>query len=264
MGARSWSEYGKAKIILVHACDLLELTFKDNLALKKEFNRAVIKEATEKLSLCKKSIAATEGILVQTKLYEGLVTETILHAAKIHKASLIVMGTLGSAAAKEKILGSKTAAVIGKTVIPVLVIPLLSEWKTPKNILLAIHNFKEAGKDMVSPVFDLTSLFNATLHLAKFTDMDTASSADYLADKKGLAASAGKLGEKYQTAIKTVHLDGHRFEKTIEKYIRDKGIDITAMITHRRAFLKSIFKRSMTKKMSYHTAIPLLAIPASG
>ena len=72
-------------------------------------------------------IRKEEMVAIQTKLYKGFVTDTILNAVQLHSPDLIVMGTLGSAGGKERILGSKTAGVIGKTNVPVLVIPLLSE-----------------------------------------------------------------------------------------------------------------------------------------
>lgn len=253
----------KAKIILVHACDLLELTFKDRLALKKEFNRKIIHEANEKLSLCKKSIADTEKVPVQTKLYKGLITDTILHSANVHKPDLIIMGTFGNARAKEKIFGSKTAWVIGKINVPVLAVPLLSEWDIPKNILLAINNFKEGTPALVGIVFELAQFFHAGVHIIKFTDADTAHAIDYLSDERGGNAYIEKLQGIFKNVnIKFTHLDGHKFEKTIEKYITGNNIDVVAMITHKRTLVKSIFKRSMTKRMSYHTSIPLLAIPA--
>lgn len=253
----------KARIVLIHACDLLELTFKDNLALKKEYNRKIILEAKGKLSLHKKSIEETEKVLLQTRLYEGLVTDTIVYAAKVNKADMMVMGTLGSAGVKEKIFGSKTAGVIGKIDIPVLIVPLLSEWSIPKNILLAINNFKEGTEKVIAPVFELAELFKAGVHILKFTDADTSSAVDYLANER----SGMNYIKRLQTTFKTipvgfVHLDGHKFEKTIEKYIIANKVDVVAMITHKRSFAKSLFKRSMTKKMSYHINIPLLALPS--
>ena len=41
-----------------------------------------------------------------------------------------------------------------------------------------------------------------------------------------------------------------------------QGIDLLAIVTHKRTFMESIFSGSKTKKMCYHTSIPLLAIPA--
>jgi len=257
------AKYAKARIVLVHACDLLALTFKDNYALKKEYNSNIIREAKGKLGLLKRSIEETEKVPVTTKLYEGPITDTILHAAKVNKADIIVMGTLGDSAAKEKIFGSKTAGVIGKTNLPVLAVPLLSEWFEPKKILLAINNFKEGSESVIKPVFEMAALFTAEIQVAKFTDSDTAHAVDYLSTGRGGNAYLRQIQTWFKKAnIQFVHLDGVKFSKTIEKYIDKNKIDMVAMITHKRSFMKSIFNRSKTKRMSYHIKIPLLALPA--
>ena len=252
----------KAEIILIHAFDLIDTTFKDNQTLYKEHNQAISEKANENISLLKKSIEDTEKISVHIKLYKGNVTDTILQASEKHHADLVIMGTLGETRLQEKIFGSITAGIIGKTSTPVMAVPLLSEWNTPKKILLMVNNSEEKP-DMVKSVFELAELFNATVHVAIFTDVDSAEAIDYLKDKRGVDSYEEKLKIKYKNIdIKSVHLDGHRFQETIEEYVLDQRIDIVAMITHKRTFLKSIFNRSMTKKMSYHTRIPLLAIPA--
>ncbi|WP_297815056.1 universal stress protein [Segetibacter sp.] len=53
----------------------------------------------------------------------------------------------------------------------------------------------------------------------------------------------------------------NEFDDAIERYIKDNGIDMMIMTTHKRSLWKSIFNTSMTKEMAYHTNIPLLAIP---
>ena len=252
----------KAEIILIHACDLIDTNFKDNQAMYKEHNQTISERANENLSLLKKSIEDTEKLSVHIKLYRGNVTDTVLQASEEHQADLVIMGTLGETRLQEKIFGSITAGIIGKTNIPVMAVPLLSEWDTPKKILLMVNNSDEQP-DMARPVFELAELFNAMVHVAIFTDVDSAEAIDYLKDKRGVTSYEEKLKIKYKNInIKSVHLDGHRFQETIEEYVLEQRIDFVAMITHKRTFLKSIFNRSMTKKMSYHTRIPLLAIPA--
>ena len=251
----------KAEIYLIHAGDLIDTNFKDNQTMYKEHNQTISDKANENLSLLKKSIEDTENLSVHIKLYKGTVTDAILQASEEHHADLIIMGTLGEAGLKEKIFGSITAGIIGKTNIPLMAVPLLSEWGTPKKILMMVNNSEEQP-DMAMSVFELAELFNATVHVAIFTDVDSAEAIDYLKDKRGVDSYEEKLKTKYKnTDIKSVQLDGHRFQQTIEEYILEQCIDIVAMVTHQRTFLKSIFNRSMTKKMSYHTRIPLLAIP---
>ncbi len=256
------AKQAKAEIFLVHACDLIDSPFKDNQTMYKEHNQAITDKANENLSLLKKSIEITEQLFVNVKLYKGTVTDTILQVAEDHHANLIIMGTSGMAGLHEKIFGSKTAQIIGETDVPLIAVPLLYEWKLPEKILLAVNYFEEQP-DIINPVIELAGLFNATLHIALFTDVDTAGAFDYLNHKRSITAYEEKLKSLYKnTSIKSVHLNGHSFQETLEKYILEQSIDIVAMVTHKRTFLESIFNRSMTKKMSYHTQIPLLAIPA--
>ena len=253
----------KAELFLIHACDdLIDTTFKDHLTLKKEHNLRITDKANEKLSLLKKSIEDTKKISVNILLYEGKITDTILQASEENHADLIIMGSLGEAGLKEKIFGSKTAWIIGETNLPVLVVPLLSEWEIPEKFLLAVNDF-EGQPDITDSVFEMAELFNATIHIAIFIDVDSASNIDYMRDRRSISAYADKLKRQYKnTIIEPTQLDGHRFQETIEDYINQKGIDIVAMVTHKRTFMESIFNRSMTKKMSCYTRIPLLAIPA--
>lgn len=256
------AKQAKAEIFLVHACDLIDSPFKDNQTMYKEHNQTITDKANEKLSLLKKSIEITEHLFVNIKLYKGKVTDTILQVAEEHHANLIIMGTSGMAGLHEKIFGSKTAQIIGETNVPLIAVPPLYEWKLPEKILLAINNFEEQP-GIINPVIELAGLFNAIVHIAIFTDVDTAEAFDYLNHKRSITAYEEKLKSLYKnTSIKSVHLNGHRFQETLEEYILKQGIDILAMLTHKRTLLESIFNRSLTKKMSYHTQIPLLAIPA--
>jgi nucleotide-binding universal stress UspA family protein len=252
----------RAQIILVHACDLVDTTFKDHLTLKNEHNQAIIDKANENLSLLKRNMEGADQLFIRIELYKGSVTDAILQACEENHADLIIIGTLGKAGLKEKVFGSITAGIIGKTYVPVIAVPFLSEWDIPENILLAVNDFEEQP-GIVKPVFELAGLFNATIHVVIFTDADTAEAADYLKHKRSIMAYEEKLRTHYKyTKIQSVHLDGQRFVETIEEYIVEQGIDIVAMVTHKRTLLGSVFSRSLTKKMTYNTKIPLLAIPA--
>ena len=253
----------KAKIVLMHACDLFETPFNDRLSLKKKFNRQITKEANEKLSAYCKSITETEKISILKKVYNGLVSDTIVYAAKANKADIIIMGTLGSAGVKEKILGSKTASVISRTEVPVLAIPLLAEWKTPEHILFAIRSLNEGRKDLVKSLIDIAELFSARITIAKFFAHFPGQPHKQLAiERAGNSYIKSIRTWSPSTTLSFVHPEGHRLEKSIGKYITQNNVDILAMITHKRNLINSIFHRSMTKKMSYHSAVPLLVLPS--
>ena len=199
-------------------------------------------------------------MLVNIQLYNGTITDTIVVAAEEHNADLVIMGTLGITGIKDKIFGSNTAVVISNTTVPVLAIPLEYDWKIPAKFLLAINHFDEAT-DILYPIFDLAKVFNAEVRVAVFTDEDKGV-AEFVSDAKEIRFAEEKLRRKYSgLVINAEHLSGRHFEESINDYIGKNQIDILAMTTHKRNLIGSIFNRSLTRKMSYHSKVPILAIP---
>ena len=171
------------------------------------------------------------------------------------------MGTLGNAAIKEKLFGSITAKLISHLPVPILAIPLLYEWEIPKNILLAVNHFDEQPSTLL-PIIELARLLGATLNVTIFTNEDTAGAVDYLQHKKDIDLFCRNMQHDFpELNIVPAPVYGHNFEDAITNYIAENPTEMLVMITHKRNFLESIFSRSMTRKMSYHTDIPLLSIP---
>jgi nucleotide-binding universal stress UspA family protein len=255
------AKLNNGSILLVHACSLVDSSFREKAELKTEFNNTITDEAHAKLSLLKKSIEETERVSVNIQLYSGTVHDTVLDAAEEFNASLIVMGTMGITGLKEKIFGSKTAYIIGKSKIPVITIPLEYEWSVPQKLLLTINHIEEAN-ELVHPAFILARRFHTQVQIAIFSNEEDIINNDHYKHTDEILTIRNLLREKYPDInIEAHHLSGHRFHNVLNEYIDNNKIDILVMLTHKRSFASSIFNRSMTKKMSYHTKIPLLAIP---
>ncbi len=255
------AKVAKAEMLIVNVCDAVNTPFTDKTIVEQKYNLPV-EEATQKeLLLLQKELKENYQLNVETQMYGGPVIPSVIQAAEENNADMIIMGTLGNAAFKEKLMGSVTAAIIGKTTIPVLAVPLLSEWEIPKHILLVSNHFDEEAEN-TKPAFDLAALFNAKVTVAVFTDKDKAVAVDYLENTRGILAYEEKLKAVYkETVLEPEKLDGHKFQETLDEYIDENYIDLLVMLTHKRSFTETIFHKSMTKKMSYHTNIPLLAIP---
>ncbi|MBV8203657.1 MAG: universal stress protein [Candidatus Eremiobacteraeota bacterium] len=71
-------------------------------------------------------LAKDAGVAAQTQLVGGSVSEAVLTAADEHGCDVIVMGTHGRTGIARAVLGSKTADVIARSPLPVLVAPHLS------------------------------------------------------------------------------------------------------------------------------------------
>ncbi len=217
--------------------------------------------ARDKLTETAKSIQEISNIIVTEKIFYGIPLYAIEDAIKLFEIDLVVMGTLGNAAFKEKIFGSKTASVIGQSPVPVLAIPLLGEWKAPNKILVAINSFNEKEAHLL-PAIKLCRIFSAALQVFIFTDTDDDYVEDYAEHEKNIILYRDKLKAVYQDVeIHAVHLAGKRFTENVKNWIASNSIDIMVMLTHKKNIIEKLFTGSMTKKMSYHIDIPLMAIP---
>jgi len=237
------------EIILVHAVDPGIMEDK-------------IRKTTEKMELTIKNSAGADAINITPKVCLDRPVPGILESISDYNADMVVMGTLGNTALAERMLGSITASIIGKSPVPVLAIPLLSDWKVPKKILLAINRFDEKESQLLT-VIDLARLFSASIQVTVFTDTDDGFVEDYDEDELKIAAYRDMLKEQYKDLeIHAVHLAGKHFKENVKNWINNNEIDIMVMFTHQKKnIIEKIVEGSMTKKMSYHTTIPLLSIP---
>jgi nucleotide-binding universal stress UspA family protein len=276
--AVQFAKQAKAEIVLVHACDLVGTTFKDHLSIKKEHNKEVLDKANEHLALLKKSIEDTEKVTVNVKIYNGNVTDNILQASEENNADFIVIGTRGNTELTERIFGSTTSGLLGKTAVPLIVVSPLSEWDVtskplpetdpeggkfaPAAILLATSHFEE-NKALLDPIVDVAKLFSSTIHVVVFVDTDIAEAYDYVYNLGELSHYIRFLKKTYPgVSFKGELLEGDDFESTIEKYNDKNGVDIMAMITYPKNFLDRMLKKKMTKEMALHSKIPVMAITA--
>ena len=253
-----------AEIILLHAFEVKGNVYTDYMGVNKEFTQSLLNEAEQKLKQVKKSIEETEKVVVTTRIFRGTVKDAVLKTAIEANADLIVMGTLGASGFKEKLLGSKTAGIIGSVSIPVMAIPYEYEWKKPETFLIATNHF-EKEPAILDYVFELADLYMSQVQVAVFTDEDDDEAATYMEHLRRTPLYEKLLKQRYQEEnVTAIHLYGLEFENTLQKYIKEKGIDILVMITYQKkeGIWNRMFNPSKTKKMSYHINVPLLAIPA--
>ncbi|MEO8712443.1 MAG: universal stress protein, partial [Parafilimonas sp.] len=226
------------------------------------FNLTMLNDAKEKLELRKKSFEETDRVVTDIVVSADSLNDTIANSAVSKKFDLIVMGTLGASGIKEKLWGSRTAAVIGKAGIPVMAIPIDYKWKKPQKILFATNKF-EKDPVILDYIFELADLYMAGIEVAVFTDEDEDKAGTFLEHKRKIAEYGEFLKETYnEETLTSAHLYGKNFDEVLQNFIKENNIDILVMVTYPHGFWNRIFNPSKTKRMSYHTTIPLLAIQA--
>lgn len=252
-----------AKITILHSYEVVSNFSADYLGVNKEFTLNMLSDIEKKLDNLKAELEKDHNISVDTFLSTYPLADAIKKVASERKADMIVMGTLGASGIAEKIWGSRTSSVIGKTNIPVMVIPHDYRWEKPSKILFATNKFQKDSR-ILNYLFELAGLYMANVQASVFTDTDDEKAEVFLENKRNISEYESFLRQNYnEEALTSVHLTGTDFGETLQTYIEHNHIDMLVMVTYQTGFWKRLFNPSQTKKMSYNTKIPLLAIPAT-
>jgi nucleotide-binding universal stress UspA family protein len=257
------SQLTQAEIILMHSFETMGPVYTDYMGINVEYHQKQMNENIKKLEEIKKSIKEKQKVDISLAMYSGSVKNNILQAIEDKGIDIVVMGTLGATGLKEKIWGSNTVSIAGKSNIPLIVIPADYKWSPPGKILFTTNNFEEDPK-LLNLIFEMSHLFLAKVYVAVFSDENTDTAIKFMANSRQINEYEEKLRKKYKDdTLTAVHLSGKDFENTLANHLHQNKIDMLAMITYQRNFIQRIFNPSMTRKMAYHTEIPLLIIPAA-
>lgn len=190
-------------------------------------------------------------------LREGLPEEEILAYSKEYRPSLIVMGTRGKSQKDMDLIGSVTGEVIEINKVPVLAIPEnvpFSSLDEAKNIAFAT-SFNQRDLVAFDKFMELIKGYDMHIHL-----FNISTSKDQWNEIR-LTGVREYFKKQYPDAdITHTVLDDGDLLLAIEKFVRDKQIDVIALSTYRRSILARMFNPSIARKMLFHTDTPLLVM----
>lgn len=250
-----------AEIILLHVCSLPDPTYSDDQGDIHDYNRLRTMELSTLLRQYRASLDAAPGVSIKTILVEGETIDTVVQKAEAYQVDLIVMGTRGASGLKALVMGTRTAAVMKATEIPVIAVPEAYEGNAMKNIVLAIQ--KEEDAALLQPVIALQDLFGAQLKTVIFTEQD-APVATMLEDSHTMVVATHRLQKTFgKNNLLYENIEGADFQEAIEDYVRTHNVDLLVMVSHRKSLLQRLFRSSMTRKMAFHTRIPLMTLHES-
>jgi nucleotide-binding universal stress UspA family protein len=171
-------------------------------------------------------------------------------------ADLIIMGTNGASGLKELIMGSNTASVIDNAKCPVLAIPLDAPCATIERLGFAYD------KEFVENLTTLDFLVWFTKRFSTLLDVFHVKGSEQDSDSAEMRINAHHL-KQYLSEIQHSYSEivGDNIEEGINRYSLEMNIDVLAMMHRSRSLFERLFRRSYSKKMAYHTSIPLLVIP---
>lgn len=246
-----------AKVTLLHAYHIpvpateAPIVLISDEDLRRE-NMATLQKFRDKLLLQ----GAGQGLEIECRVEPGFAVDEIPAVAAKSQAELIVMGVSGTGMVNEYLIGSSTVGVIRNTKIPVLVIPKGHGFKKPGHIGFAFDYKGAVQHRQIESLKQMAKSFQAHLQVFCLEKESEKISVDK-------AVSGVKLENTLQDVPHSLHFPkGEDVVEGINHFADQHDIDMLAMLPHEHGILERIMNRSITRKMVFHTRLPLLVLPS--
>lgn len=246
----------KAELILLHTFDLPII---DSQAIP--INSAAIYDTIELANLehFKKELPKLRAIMEERKIehinmnhimMDGDLVNNIQKVIKQEHIDFVVMGTKGATGWLDSFIGTNTGSAISDVSVPVLSVPLESNFKKVETIGFTTR-FREKDIEAMNKVLALAKKLHAKV---KCLYVKTSKS-----DVSNEAIKRWESLFNEEENLKLFIIPNENVKETIEDFLISQEIDLLAMLTYKRNFFVELFTTTTTQKLSYHLKTPILA-----
>lgn len=190
-----------------------------------------------------------------TQVAQGSLSLNIEDLVEKLSIDLVIMGTKGASGIAAAVIGSNTSDVIQAATCPVLAVPESADVTAlPTQILFASDNKGLSNSEVISPLVHIAKKYGSHIHLMNVLDEGKMTSVDE-------AVAGLNLDHLLEEVEHTFHFENSNDKaQAIEEYLNTHNIDMLAVIPRKNNFFDAIFHRSVTRKLTLHTKVPLLAM----
>jgi len=190
---------------------------------------------------------------------EGNAGNQICREAKESEVDLIFVGSHGESGFRDVLFGSSTWNVIRRSPVPVLVIPKDALFTGIKHIVFGTE-YREGEISALTFLAQFAKHFDAELTVLHVTNYVLSKAFEKEIFEKFRRDIKGNISYK---KIKMKLIRNDDLIMGLNKFCQNTKIDLLAMSPQKQILFQKIFtpSASNTKKMSFHSTIPLMTIP---
>lgn len=196
-------------------------------------------------------------VQIIAKFREGVPEEQILIYAKKHKPLMLVMGTKGVDSSSSDLLGSVTAEVIDRSLVPVFAFPEQTPFDRFEGIRTVGFLTRFDQRDLI--------VFDAMMQLLKSLKLKVCfvhfSNTENPWDEVQLAGVKDYFKRQYpELETSYVLLGNVKIVENLNKFIQEHNIDILTLASQKRNIFARLFNPGIAHRMVFHGSTPLLVI----
>jgi nucleotide-binding universal stress UspA family protein len=230
-----------------------------NIPLEQEIDKLITQLTQQAEDLIKPykaiSYREKEGFVeIDTLIKVGYVSDDIAMLTE-ETYNLVVLGTKGVSGIDEVIFGSVAGKVAEVAKCPVLIVPEKAFFNGIESIVYAT----ELGKSdqfVIDDLLDFAEIFEA-----KISCLHINTEANNMAEK--LTKLTDLESCYWFTPIKKLTFElvtGESVLKSLYQYLDEHKPDMITVVHKNRSFIEGIFHQSISKKLAFHSKIPVLVL----
>jgi nucleotide-binding universal stress UspA family protein len=189
----------------------------------------------------------------------GMASDVIELQAKKDLADLIIMGTHGTGGLKEFLLGTIAATVMENASVPVLAIPENAVFNGLKTMVYAI-DYGPHNQINLNRLVDFAKTYEPEIIMLHFVKSESERTSGEL--------KINELKNHVMHVNNYLKITTHMAVSTdvyvgMDAYMKEFKPDVMVLSMRHRSLFQKIFDRSLTKRLAYHSHIPVLAMHES-
>lgn len=187
----------------------------------------------------------------------GSFVENLSSYALGNHIDLVVMGITGSSKITQVFMGTNTLNVIRNISCPVMIIPPEAKYEGLKKAVLT-SDFKDVAR--TTPFADISNIIDTFKPHLDILNVDSEHFVELTDEFKiERVAMEDKLG-KYNPEFSFIR--SYDFVEGISTFVENRDIDVIVTVPHKHTLFNQLFVTSHTKKLAYHSRVPIIAIPS--
>ncbi|HET7116235.1 MAG TPA: universal stress protein [Hanamia sp.] len=239
-----------ANITLYYVYNRINLS---DLTSKDAFSRQMVSEAALKILKDKLDIGFEPISYVAEA---GSFVENLADYVLGNHIDLVIMGITGSSKLAQVFMGTNTLNVIRNISCPVMIIPPEAKYTGLKKVVFT-SDFKDVARttpfaiikkilDTFKPKLDILNVDSE--HFVELTP-------EFKIEKENMEDKLGAYNPEFS------FLRSYDFLEGISSFVESRKMDAIITVPRKHTLFNQFFVTSSTKKLAYHSTVPIIAIP---
>jgi nucleotide-binding universal stress UspA family protein len=167
----------------------------------------------------------------------------------------VIMGITGATKLEQVFFGSNALNMARQGVCPVIIVPPKATFRKIENVML-LSDFKNVkATTPVSQIKKILDIFQPNLHVV---NVDSEHRVELSEEFKRERDWMEKTFSDYKPQFYFIRM--YDFMEATDTFTKDHNIDLIVTVPRKHSFLTGLYKTSHTKKLAYHSHIPVAAI----